>query len=189
MVQDLDNINLVQLWPTNLIVSNLNIDTTDLLSEIYQLHSIESAVAKSNYGGWQSNTNLNTNVVFDDLVMKISNVLASTIKPKSIEFKQMWACINKENDFNLIHAHGNQYHLSGVFYVQVPDNSGDIAFRDPRPGAINSSTQLLFGDGDTENFTPINNMLILFPSYLEHYVLPNKSNKDRISISFDLVLG
>jgi uncharacterized protein (TIGR02466 family) len=76
-----------------------------------------------------------------------------------------------------------------VYYLQVPINAGDIAFRDPRPGAINSATQQLFNQGDTENFTPVNKQLIVFPSYLEHFVLPNSSTHDRISISFDIIVG
>ena len=189
MDQDLDNIKLVQLWPTNLIVSSIELDTSNLISEIYRLNKIESVVSKSNYGGWQSNTDLNNNLVFQELITKISDILFFTIKPASIAFKQMWACINKTHDFNVIHSHGNQYHFSGVFYLQVPENSGDICFRDPRQGALNSATQIVFNEGDTENFTPTTNMIILFPSWLEHYVLPNNTTQDRISISFDLVLG
>jgi hypothetical protein len=43
-------------------------------------------------------------------------------------------------------------------------------------------------DGDSEYFTPSEGQIILFPSYLEHFVLPNRSAGDRISMSFDLTL-
>jgi len=160
-----------------------------MISEIYDLKFNQPVITKSNYGGWQSNTQLHENNTFTELFSNILNILCFTFQTKSVTFKQTWACINKTNDFNLIHAHGNQYHVSGVYYLQVPLNSGDIAFRDPRPAAINSTTQQIFGQGDSENFTPVNNQLIFFPSYLEHFVLPNNSKQDRISISFDTILG
>jgi uncharacterized protein (TIGR02466 family) len=189
MDQDYDNIKIIPLWPTNIVTTVVDIDTTALISEVYKLKSKESAVTKSNYGGWQSNIQIHENNVFTELFSKCSNILYFTFQTKHVTFKQTWACINKPNDFNLIHAHGNQYHISGVYYLQVPDQSGDIAFRDPRPAAINSSTQKIFNQGDTENFTPINKQLIFFPSYLEHFVLPNESTQDRISISFDAIIG
>lgn len=189
MDQDYDNIKIIPLWPTNVVTTSVDIDNTSMISATYDLKFNESAITKSNYGGWQSNTQLHENNTFTELFSKISNKLCLVFQTKCVTFKQTWACINKTDDFNLIHAHGNQYHISGVYYLQVPLNSGDIAFRDPRPAAINSATQQIFGQGDSENFTPVNNQLIFFPSYLEHFVLPNKSKQDRISISFDAILG
>jgi len=34
-------------------------------------------------------------------------------KVKGAKFHQMWACINKKHDQNLIHSHTNNYNLSG----------------------------------------------------------------------------
>src|SRR5258708_19259905 len=100
----------------------------------------------------------------------------------------MWACINKKHDQNLIHSHTNNYNLSGVYYLNVPKDCGDIVFRDPRPGANQAPYRLFKDDGDSEYFTPFEGLIILFPSYLEHFVLPNRSDGDRISMSFDLTL-
>ena len=33
---------------------------------------------------------------------------------------------------------------------------------------------------------PKNGLIVIFPSWLNHSVLPNKSNKNRISISFNI---
>jgi hypothetical protein len=98
----------------------------------------------------------------------------------------MWASINKKNDFNTVHSHTNVFDLSGVYYVKVPVNSGNIVFRDPRQGQIHSNSKL-YGS-DSEQFMPFECMLLIFPSWLEHYVLPNLSDDDRISISFDITL-
>lgn len=189
MGQDCNNVQAIPLWPTNVFVSSIDIDTTNLISEIYQLNRVDTNYVKSNYGGWQSNSELHKNNVFQNLISNITKVLQFTFNTPNVTIKQTWACINKKNDLNLIHSHGNQYHISGVFYLQVPENSGNIVFKDPRPGASNSSCQYLFNEGDIENFIPVDKQLIFFPSYLEHYVLPNQSDYDRISISFDAIIG
>jgi uncharacterized protein (TIGR02466 family) len=78
--------------------------------------------------------------------------------------------------------------LSGVYYLNVPRDSGEIVFRDPRPGANHAPYRLFKDDGDSEAFMPTEGLVILFPSYLEHFVLPNRSDGDRISMSFNLTL-
>lgn len=189
MDHDLDNIHPVHLWPTSLFLSQLSLDNTAMINELYNLERIDKDISKSNYGGWQSNIRLFENNIFDSLKEKIVSHIHAIFQKDNIEFKQMWGCINRHKDFNTVHSHGNEYHLSGVYYLKVPENSGAIAFRDPRPAAISSSTHSLFGFGDTELFTPVANMLILFPSYLEHFVLPNESKDYRMSISFDIRFG
>jgi uncharacterized protein (TIGR02466 family) len=79
--------------------------------------------------------------------------------------------------------------LSGVYYLTAPQDCGDIVFRDPRPGALGAPFRLFKDDCDHASFTPFAGLMILFPSYLEHFVLPSRSDEDRISISFDLTLG
>ena len=34
-------------------------------------------------------------------------------------------------------------------------------------------------------YFPVDNDLVIFPSFVEHDVLPNQSNEDRISLSFN----
>jgi uncharacterized protein (TIGR02466 family) len=188
MGQGLDNIQAINLWPTTLFSTVIQTDTASVKEEIYKLKVTSVGQHKSNYGGWQSHTNLHTNPKFLELCNEIISVLSILFR-KNIVFDQMWACVNQHKDFNVVHAHGNKYHISGVFYLQVFDNSGQICFRDPRPAAINAETTSFFNQGDTENFTPCNNQLIVFPSFLEHFVTPNETHSDRISISFDATFG
>lgn len=189
MGQSFVNIKPVHLWPTTVYISEIqSLDTEKLITEIYKLQSISPVIKKSNYGGWQSEVDLFANPVFANLVDEISTTMFWLFN-KNIQIKQMWACVNKHKDFNLVHTHGNEYHLSGVFYLKVPAQSGNICFRDPRPAAINSTTNRIFNQGDSENFVPYERQLILFPSFLEHFVMPNESQEDRISVSFDLIFG
>ena len=92
-------------------------------------------------------------------------------------------------DFNLPHNHGADL-VSGVFYVKVPENSGNIVFQ-------NSSEFLQFNNDNIKNFNeynsttwsfiPKNQELFLFPSWINHYVQPNLNKKEkRISIAFNI---
>ena len=84
-----------------------------------------------------------------------------------------WININKKTHFNVPHNHPCCI-FSGVFYIKTPYNSGNFAFY--RNIHVYKSTELI---------KPEENMLILFPSHFDHYVEPNNSNQDRISISFN----
>ncbi len=187
MSQDLDNITISTLWPTVVLQARFAGGLDAMKAEIYRLNALPgSGIKKSNYGGWQSDVHLHENPVFTPLCGHVSATCARVFKVKGARMHQMWACINKRNDQNLIHSHTNNFNLSGVHYLNVPQDSGEIVFRDPRPGANQAPYRLFQDDGDSEYFTPSDGLTILFPSWLEHFVLPNQSDGDRISVSFDL---
>jgi uncharacterized protein (TIGR02466 family) len=186
---ELDNITISTLWPTVVLQSRFAENIDAMKSEVYRLNALPGAtIKKSNYGGWQSEIRLHENPVFAPLCSQISAVCAHVFKVRGAALHQMWACINKRGDQNLIHSHTNNYNLSGVHYLNVPRDSGEIVFRDPRPGANQAPYRLFKDDGDSEYFMPVDGLLLLFPSWLEHFVLPNRSDSDRISVSFDLTL-
>ena len=187
MVQDLDNIKKVNLWPTTIIMTEYHNGLQELTDEIYKLSLVSRTIRKSNYGGWQSDVTLYENPVFKPLCQHISRLCFKIFGKDTTTVHQMWACINKKHNHNVIHNHGN-YSISGVYYVTVPKNSGDIVFRDPRPAATATAARGLFDSGECEQFIPYTGLLLLFPSYLDHFVLPSNSDDDRIAISFDLTL-
>ena len=108
----------------------------------------------------------------------------------SVKIKNMWAIINEQGAWNQKHHHSNS-DLSAAYYVSAHDNCGDIVFYDPRPAPVHNhpiskSPNKL--NATVNSIKPEPGMLVLFPSYLEHSVNPNKSNKKRIVISFNLSL-
>ena len=44
----------------------------------------------------------------------------------------MWAVVNGPGSSNRLHSHPYN-NMSGVFYLQVPEDSGALVFHDPRP--------------------------------------------------------
>jgi uncharacterized protein (TIGR02466 family) len=108
-----------------------------------------------------------------------------------------WLNINKKGSFNPPHIHpGNDY--SGVYYVSFPPNSGKIHFLDPRPQHRVSSPNPAHKEGtnwyatknpyDSSIFTyeVTEGKIIIFPSWLMHYVDPNPGDDLRISIAFNV---
>ena len=160
----------------------------DMIGSIQGMIEKDKGVIKSNRGGWQSKL-LPPNGELEPLSVQIAEFCKSiNLDINEIAIPQMWINVNKKNDWNTIHSHG-QYTLSGTYYVKVPKDSGHIVFRDPRPAAINNNFFVKrFDKGEFYKIKPIEGMLIIFPSYLDHFVEPNNADEDRISISFDVVV-
>lgn len=102
---------------------------------------------------------------------------------------QSWINISSPGNFQELHNHSGS-HLSAVFYLKAPENSGDIVFRSfesfgnmfPFPSSgINEFTY------ETCKYKPKEKMLLIFKSNLLHMVNLNKSNEDRISVSANFI--
>jgi uncharacterized protein (TIGR02466 family) len=90
------------------------------------------------------------------------------------------------------HFHGMP-DLVGVFYLDVPENSGDILFFETR-GAVGFCWQDPYISIDEHNrqgrvyhrHVPKPGQLIMFPNYLFHSVETNLSNTHRKSVTIDI---
>ena len=135
-----------------------------------------------------------------DLIVEIEANLGSVREVLRLrkEFKltvtNLWANVNGKGAVNIPHLHTGSL-LSGVYYVMVPPNSGSLKIMNPNP--YNFATFSFFGGLEkfTEGPTPFTTdtmeivsgpgALVIFPSHLCHYVLPNLSEEKRISLSFN----
>jgi uncharacterized protein (TIGR02466 family) len=112
---------------------------------------------------------------------------------------QGWANVNRLGDYHDPHNHPYAY-LSGTYYVKVPETRaalrnrsdvrpGCITFYDPR-GAVNMTA--IRDDPQIEpehTVSPAAGTILMWPSFLMHFVHPNLSNDPRISISFNVVIS
>lgn len=111
-----------------------------------------------------------------------------------------WININKQGGFNPPHIHPGQTY-SGVYYLSVPEGSGNIHFLDPRPAPIYGTPDLnvendknVYSNNnpyDSRVFShcPREGYVVFFPSWLVHYVDPNPTPSPRISIAFNVKYG
>ena len=170
----------------------------ELSKYIYELQKKDpDGVARSNQGGWHSkpfNLKDKENAPFKFFI-DIQRYVADTFKeygwkyePKKVNLTEMWAIINKKNNFNLEHTHPNNY-LSAAYYVKAPDNCG--SFKVTNPNLI-SRERITVSEKNTEfnqniaQIKPKEGDLLLFPAYLPHSVGMNLSEEDRIVISFNI---
>ena len=158
----------------------------------------EKGISKSNVKGWHSNDfNLNDRdpqnfIAF--ILPAIENVMNDMNWDKekqTAKISNMWAIINTGGSANLRHQHGNST-ISGAYYVRAPQDCGDIVFYDPRPAPIYSYPNVKsvnFLNAQVNGISPVEGALILFPSFLDHSVNENKSNEERIVISFNISIS
>jgi hypothetical protein len=157
-----------------------DLDTEYWVKALYEYKNHHpKGVSKSNNGGWQSTDNLHTFPYFYPLINQLYNTIINLFKNPNTKLISMWGNISPPNAFNQIHTHNHSissYHntdISGVLYLKVPENSGEITFYDP-----------LFV---SKNYTvkPKEKDILLFHQHLPHSVNPNYSKEDRISIAFN----
>ena len=156
-----------------------------------------NGVRRSNFNGWHSKDfDLKSSAVnkFINLISPNINTVLSDMSwdktKQTVKLSNMWTIINEKDGFNERHHHGNSS-ISAAYYVRAPEDCGDIVFYDPRPAPIYShpiSSKPNNLNAQINSITPQEGSLVLFPSYLDHSVNPNLSNKERIVISFNVSL-
>ena len=93
-----------------------------------------------------------------------------------IHMSECWGHIHEKNMSTNAHNHiGSD--VSSVLYVSVPEGSGSIVFN---PQVDYNKPEFF-----SRSFPPKEGTFYIFPSFMEHYVTRNHSDKKRISISFN----
>lgn len=147
-------------------------------------------------GTLQTNNDLHTFDEFSDLTEQIlegSEAVLSFLQVDydNFEITGCWANINPVGGMNTPHTHPNNY-LSGVYYVQTMGGADSIFFSDPRPQATvvrPPVKQETMYTGNEVSMEVREGRLILFPAWLSHGVPPNRGNRERISISFNVMFS
>ncbi len=179
-------------------INNFESINSELKNYIYQEQEKNpDGVKKSNFNGWHSENfdlkNENLKNFINEVSINIGtavNDMGWDLEAQIVKITNMWAIINKNRAFNEKHHHGNSA-LSAAYYVKAESNAGNIVFFDPRQANVfHHPTAKKANDlnGQIKSITPKPGTLILFPSYLEHKVEENLSNKERIVVSFNVAL-
>lgn len=99
-----------------------------------------------------------------------------------------WANVNGPGDFTQYHAHpGSTW--SGAYYVDTgaptdADLGTPLHLFDPCQGRANTFLQPIVPD--RQGIRPEPGLMVLFPGYVPHMVLPHRGDRPRISIAFNL---
>ncbi len=177
--------SVIPMFVTPLVHEKCTLDLVQLENECRTHCTKEPSVTRSNIGGLQTDKFQNREL-FDLIKQSLPLVEDRPITSLKIE---AWVNINNPGDYNEMHHHSPHVgtFMSGVFYVKCPPDCGNIKFYDPRPHIDSSPDMMYYEEGTrSRELSPEPNILIMFPSWLEHSVGVNKTLEDRISISFNI---
>jgi uncharacterized protein (TIGR02466 family) len=162
-------------------------------AQIYPSHG------RSNVGGWRSRNDLFHWAVPEvkeiggwimECVVRVVEATAYPVRYRGKISAVGWASVCRTGNYNAPHIHPESA-WSGVYYVDTgdPDNTipfnGNLELLDPRSAAGGVNTP---GDpfGHPVRISPVAGLLILFPSWLTHWVHPHFGERERIAISFNV---
>jgi uncharacterized protein (TIGR02466 family) len=146
---------------------------------------------RSNRLGWNSDTTLFESPVFAPLAEATASVFESAIGECSREDMKFglsaWANVHNTGGYNVLHTHSGCL-MSGAFYLTLPQGAGPLIFQDPRPGVLHNSHIYV---GDFPNAAnpfvvePRVGQLVVFPSWLGHFVEPHLNRSPRVCIAMN----
>ena len=169
-----------------------------LMEEVAVRRAAEPGLPNTNRVGWQSPRDLfdRTEPGHVRLLHVIRNVIRDTLRSLQPKLDQAsisvalngWINVNPPGGYHGPHQHSDAL-LSGVYYISVPEggsvSSGVIEFLAPHP--VRQVGALMQAPMFAERFRikPVAGDLLLFPGQLPHWVHPNDSHDDRVTISFN----
>ena len=145
---------------------------------------------------WQSRHGLHRLPALEPLVSRIragvGQVLAFLrVGTAPFEITGLWVNLQAPGGAVRMHDHPSNF-LSGVYYVQVQEGADSINFHDPRPQAAvvrPPVTELTAYNTDQVVVRAEEGDLLFFPAWLSHSVDPNRSERVRISASFNAMFS
>lgn len=143
---------------------------------------------------WQTHPDMQRNVAFVpllEIVQAAARQMAKELGLAATGFRitGCWANVNPPGLAHQAHSHPNNL-FSGVYYVTTDKGADLITFVDPRPQVLQVLPR--FAKPTLETMTEMNiptpeGRLLLFPGWLVHAVPANLSNRERVSVSFNLM--
>ena len=154
--------------------------------------------SRSNVGGWHSRDDLlswggEEIAVLDQSIREAAGqMMALLAHPRRCELEQelvAWANVCRAGHYNEPHNHPNN-HWSGVYFVEAgsaaPEwpRSGVLELQDPR-GCVDMARTPGDPFGRTIAIPAETGRMVVFPSWLYHWVNPYQGAGERISIAFN----
>ncbi|HEY7305988.1 MAG TPA: 2OG-Fe(II) oxygenase family protein [Bryobacteraceae bacterium] len=161
-----------------------------------------SSLGRSNIGGWHSRPDflakshsaisaLNT-----WLKWALRRVIDTSVGANAFQGTlsvSAWATVCRSGAYHAPHSHPDSA-WSGVYYVDpgsdAPDQplSGVLEFLDPRAG-VDAVTAPGDPYGKPFRIRPQAGLLVVFPSWLFHWVHPYRGDRPRVAVSFNATLA
>ena len=179
-------------------VANHEALSAALLAEGAVMRLKDEGVTKSNRRGWHSTGNLfagtsdcitELRVAAEMSVLSATRKMTKKVDPETLKMKLFgWMNVNPKDGYNAPHTHPGA-HWSGVYYVSQPEtddgSSGMIEFVAPRVDLPQWEILQTSAFRLKKRIRPAAGEIVLFPSYLLHWVYPNEADADRVTVAFN----
>lgn len=168
-----------------------------LLAEIGALRAADPGIVRSNRNGWHSSRDFFS--LADPACVELRKHLVDAVSQATLHVAPRFEAarwrLQLEGWVNVLGPHGLHaphdhpaFVWSGAYYVSVPDGEGDAGMFEAFDPRTSVRYPLLEGAAcfhDSRKLRPEAGMVLLFPSYLRHWVYPNEGEAERVSIAFN----
>lgn len=175
-----------------------------LLEEIAVRQAEEAGVNRSNRNGWHSESDFfgRTEPAHAELAQAIyaaARDATARVAPKGADLSGVgmrimgWINVNPTGAYNVPHDHPGSF-WSGAYYVSNPasdegnPSAGAISFIDCRSAPAGQPLVQAPVHQGMHTLRPKAGAMLLFPSSLRHWVQPNDSSEDRVTIAFNVFM-
>lgn len=167
-------------------------DNDELLKKILEKEARSRPTYDTSSRNWQTDDFLHKEPEFAwlcDAAVKLGKQYIDFMQYEydDLVMHEMWANVYRREEDLHMHNHPNSF-LSGVYYMT--DNNSDIEFYDPRTDVRSVIMPAMFSNffnAFNYSINPKKGLMIFFPSWLKHSVIPQPSGF-RVSIAFNLML-
>lgn len=172
----------------------------ELLKEIDARREQETGMVRSNRSGWHSDLDFfaRKEPAHRDLAKAIMQCLADATRraaAKNTDLTKMrlecdgWVNVNPDGGYNVPHDHPGAF-WSAAYYVYVPPAregtvDGAIEFIDCRSAPPGQGLVQSPYHRGLITMRPTAGTLVVFPSTLKHWVHPNRSEEERVTIAIN----
>ncbi len=194
---------LILAWPTPILSRRL--DDSALLSGLKDVilareKADPKGIRKALVKGWHSETDLmdwpdapvaGVKPLIGEMLKEYLSALNGGQVPAGNAVVTAWANVSRRGGYHRMHTHHSSL-VSGVLYIDVgerdeddTDFNGTLSFVDPRTAV----EMIQFpGEpfGDKIVIDPKPGLIVMFPSWLKHFVDPFRGEGTRISIAFNI---
>ena len=155
---------------------------------------IKNLSIKNINGPTQSHPLQHENPVYGSLCDRVIELCEKYMTDSSylyekLEITNMWSNIIGLGQYHAPHTHSNNI-LSGVYYPQS-DNTTKIYFSDPRLQARVLTPKIKHNTDNNSGLMQYHsqtNYMIIFPSWLQHYVESSNSEQPRHSVAWNVMM-
>jgi len=183
--------NTISLFPT-IIGRVVNIPLAEKVLPFAKeiLSNPQNLTNKWGYKNTYKNQNIPRTLVYEELesfIIDVSNTFNNNILHSKIRFKniQLFFSEMSYGDRHAYHYHPNSI-LSGVFYLEVPEDSASLRIHDPRPFSQFISYQSNHPSMNPfYDIRPQKGVFLIWQSWVPHEVLKNLS-EGRTSVVFNI---